>query len=83
MDIFNEFTQHGDPFFYMADFRPYLEAQQKVDALFRDPSAWAEKAILNVARMGWFSSDRTIHEYAEKIWDIQPVCVPTPVAVDD
>ena len=82
MDIFNDFTRHGDPFFYMADFRPYIEAQQKIEALFRDPSAWAEKAILNVARMGWFSSDRTIHEYAEKIWNIEPVCVPTPGPID-
>ena len=76
MDIFNEFTRHGDPFFYMADFRPYIEAQQKIDALFRQPAAWAEKAILNVARMGWFSSDRTISEYAEKVWGAKPVCIP-------
>jgi starch phosphorylase len=78
LDIFNDFTRHGDPFFYMADFRPYIEVQQKIDALFRQPDLWAGKAILNVARMGWFSSDRTIHEYAEKIWNIQPVCIPDP-----
>ena len=83
MDIFNEFTRHGDPFFYMADFRPYIEVQKKIDALFRQPAAWAEKAILNVARMGWFSSDRTIHEYAEKIWNIQPVCIPAPESIED
>jgi len=83
MDIFNEFTRHGDPFFYMADFRPYIEVQKKIDTLFRQPTAWAEKAILNVARMGWFSSDRTIHEYAEKIWNIQPVCIPAPESIED
>lgn len=83
MDIFNEFTRHGDSFFYMADFRPYIEVQQKIEELFRHPDAWAEKAILNVARMGWFSSDRTIHEYAEKIWNIKPVCIPPPVPVDE
>jgi len=83
MDIFNEFTRHGDPFFYMADFRPYIEAQQKVDALFRQPDIWAEKAILNVARMGWFSSDRTIREYAEKVWNIEPVCIPAPNPIED
>ncbi len=83
MDIFNEFTRHGDPFFYMADFRPYIEIQKKIDALFRQPAAWAEKAILNVARMGWFSSDRTIREYAEKIWNIEPVCIPPPEPIED
>ncbi|MDD3277126.1 MAG: glycogen/starch/alpha-glucan phosphorylase [Kiritimatiellales bacterium] len=83
IDIFDEFTRHGDPFFYMADFRLYLEAQQKVEELFRQPAAWAEKAILNVARMGWFSSDRTIREYAEKIWNIEPVCIPPPEPVEE
>lgn len=81
-DIFNDFTRHGDPFFYMADFRPYIEVQQKIDALFRQPAKWAEKAILNVARMGWFSSDRTIHEYAEKIWNVKPIHIPNPVPLD-
>lgn len=76
MDIFDDLTRHGDPFFYMADFRPYMDAQVKVEELFRQPEAWAEKAILNVARMGWFSSDRTIKEYAEKIWGIEPVQIP-------
>jgi starch phosphorylase len=83
MDIFNEFTRHGDPFFYMADFRPYVEVQQKIESLFRDPAAWAEKAILNVARMGWFSSDRTIREYAEKIWNVNPVCISAPGSIED
>ncbi|MBI9021332.1 MAG: glycogen/starch/alpha-glucan family phosphorylase, partial [Verrucomicrobia bacterium] len=78
MDIFDELTRHGDTFFYMADYRPYMEAQEKVEALFRQPDVWAEKAILNVARMGWFSSDRTIGEYADKIWGIKPICIENP-----
>ncbi len=78
MDLFDDLTRHGDPFFYMADYRQYVEAQEKVETLFRDKEAWAEKAILNVARMGWFSSDRTISEYAEKIWGIEPLCIPDP-----
>jgi starch phosphorylase len=72
-DLFNELTHSGDPFFYLADFRRYIEAQEQVAALYREPNAWAQKALLNVARMGWFSSDRSIREYAENIWDIKPV----------
>jgi len=74
-DLFSEVTQSGDPFFYLADFRRYIESQEKVSALYKDPTAWAEMAILNVARMGWFSSDRSIREYAQKIWTIEPVDV--------
>lgn len=76
MDLFDDLTRHGDPFFYMADYRRYVKAQEKVEALYRTPEAWAEKAILNVARMGWFSSDRTIKEYAENIWGIEPISIP-------
>ncbi len=82
MDLFDEFTRHGDPFFYLADYRPYVEAQQRVEELYRHPAAWAEKAILNVARMGWFSSDRTIREYAQTIWNAEPLCISEPRPVE-
>ena len=78
MDLFDHLTRYGDPYFYMADYRPYIDAQQEVEQLFRNPDAWAEKAILNVARMGWFSSDRTIQEYADNIWGAKPLCIPDP-----
>ena len=57
--------------FYMvsADFDDYHRTQRKVDAQWATP-AWASSSILNVARMGWFSSDRTIREYAEDIWGL-------------
>jgi starch phosphorylase len=59
-----------DSYLLLADFASYVEAQQRVDALFGQPQAWAEKAILNIAGMGWFSSDRTVREYARLIWNV-------------
>jgi starch phosphorylase len=66
---------HHDPFLVLADFESYSECQKKVDAAFRDKARWAKMAILNTARMGKFSSDRTIAEYARDIWKVEPVKV--------
>jgi starch phosphorylase len=65
----------SDPFLCLPDFRSYSNAQERVDIAFRDKSRWAEMAILNTARMGKFSSDRTIAEYARDIWQLDPVIV--------
>jgi starch phosphorylase len=62
----------GDHYMLLADFDSYLAAQARVDALFSNPPAWAQKAIANVAGMGMFSSDRTIAEYAREVWSLQP-----------
>ena len=63
---------HGDYYMHLADLRSYLEADQRLVALYTDPQAWARKAILNVAGSGRFSSDRTIAEYAAEIWNARP-----------
>jgi glycogen phosphorylase len=65
----------GDYYMHLADLRSYLEASQRLGALYADPDGWARKAILNVAGSGKFSSDRTIAEYAAGIWNAKPCVV--------
>jgi glycogen phosphorylase len=66
--IVQSLTQH-DPYLLMADFADYMATHAKVDALYVDSKAWAERALRNIAGMGFFSTDRTIAEYVEKVWN--------------
>ena len=61
-----------DPYFVLQDFRSYVNCQQNVSESFRDKEGWTRMSILNVSRMGKFSSDRSIREYCDKIWKIKP-----------
>ncbi len=66
----------GDHYMHLADLTSYCQAHERLGALYSDPGAWAQKAILNVASSGKFSSDRTIHEYATEIWKAEPCPIP-------
>ncbi len=61
----------GDPYFVIADYASYVECQDRVDALYRNADEWDRKAILNVAGMGAFSSDRTVADYARQVWGVK------------
>ncbi len=64
-----------DEYLLLADFQSYLDAQNKVSEAFADTEEWTRKSILNVARMGYFSSDRSIQEYCDRVWKVKPVKV--------
>ena len=67
------FVKSPDTYMVLADFASYKEAQQKVDEAYRDRERWMRMSLVNTARAGFFACDRSIAEYAEKIWDIEPV----------
>ncbi len=67
---------NGDHYMHLADLKSYLEADERLCALYANPDDWARKAILNVAGSGKFSSDRTIAEYATEIWNVRPCPIP-------
>jgi starch phosphorylase len=75
-------THEGDYYMLMADIESYVQAQQRVDALWQNPSAWTRAVILNIARVGYFSSDRAVREYAEKIWEVKSAPIKMPAADD-
>ncbi|MBW2541483.1 MAG: glycogen/starch/alpha-glucan phosphorylase [Deltaproteobacteria bacterium] len=71
--IFAALVEHGDAFYHLADFDAYASTQRRVERDFADQHGWARRAALNVARIGHFSIDRTVREYAEQTWRLQPV----------
>lgn len=70
---------HHDEYLVFADYQSYIDCQEQVSRAYRDQQEWTRMSILNVARMGKFSSDRSMREYSEKIWKVEP----TPVRLDE
>ena len=68
-------SDRADTYFILADFKSYAQAQEKVEAAYRDEEKWARMAMLNVARSGKFTSDRTIQQYVDDIWHLDRVKV--------
>jgi len=73
--IVDSLLYHGDTYMLLADYASYVACQEKVSDAYKNKSRWLEMSILNTARMGKFSSDRTINEYASDIWDVKPVSI--------
>jgi starch phosphorylase len=71
--LVDSLTHGGDRYLVLADFAAYRAARRQADALYADPGEWTRRAVLNVAGMGPFSSDRTVAQYAERIWGVSPV----------
>jgi starch phosphorylase len=61
---------NDDPFLVLADYHAYVDCQEQVSGLWRHPDTWTRTAILNVSRMGKFSSDRSIRDYCDQVWDV-------------
>ena len=71
--IFDEIMNNRDTYFILKDFDSYIKAQEEVERLYQDRLGWAKKCLMNIANSGYFSSDRTIKQYAEEIWHLKKV----------
>ena len=65
----------SDPFLVLADYQAYVDCQERVSKLWQDPVGWTRASILNVARMGKFSSDRSIRDYCREVWHVEPISI--------
>lgn len=71
--IYNELMFKNDEYLLLADFEAYSHAQKNIEERYRNKEAWAKTCLINIAQSGYFSSDRTIKQYAEEIWNIEPI----------
>ncbi|BBI99435.1 alpha-1,4 glucan phosphorylase [Ferrigenium kumadai] len=74
--VVDTLLRYGDYFLLLADYASYIDSQKQVENAYRDQGQWMKKAILNVANMGRFSSDRTVMQYADEIWDVRQMASP-------
>ena len=73
--IYDELMFRNDEYFLIADFNAYAQAQKEVERRYLDKDYWAKMCLVNIAKSGFFSSDRTIQQYADEIWKIKPIAV--------
>ena len=71
--IYEELIYKNDEYFVLKDFQAYVSAMEEVQERYADSKNWARTCLYNIAKSGFFSSDRTIGQYAEDIWDIRPI----------
>jgi len=71
--IWDKLIVNGDKYLVLADYRQFIKSQEQVGRVYRNPKEWTRRSILNTANMGKFSSDRSVLEYARKIWDVKPL----------
>jgi starch phosphorylase len=79
-DIYNSLlntqcTQFADTYFNLKDFRSYADTQDRISKTYQDEAKWAKMALLNIANVGKFSSDRTIHDYVDEIWHLDHITI--------
>ena len=71
--IFDEIMNHNDEYFILLDFDAYLEASKEIEEYYQDRDAWAKSCLINIAKSGYFSSDRTIEQYNKDIWHLEKI----------
>ena len=74
--LVNSIVDHGDYYLVSDDFKSYIDTQKLIDEAYKNQEEWLTKTITSVARMGFFSSDRCIEEYATEIWNTEPLNPP-------
>ena len=70
--VYEDLTLANDEYFLFADFDSYVKAHEEIERRYQDRHAWAKSCLINIAKSAYFSSDRTIRQYCEEIWNIKP-----------